>query len=58
MVRWICGVPLTDRKLNLEFILKSVTDVIRQGRLRWYGHFELESTEDWVSIYRTMEDEG
>ena len=42
MVRWMCSVSLKDRiqsqKLNLG--VSSVTDVVRRGRLRWFGHLE------------------
>ena len=48
MVRWMCGVSLKDRK-------RSVADVVRRGRLKWFGHLESESVDDWVSACRNME---
>ena len=42
MVRWMCGVSLKDRKHSLDLYsllgIQSVADVVRRGRLRWFGH--------------------
>jgi hypothetical protein len=62
MVRWMCGVSLKDR-CKSEVLLKrlgieSVTDVMRRGRLRWYGHVERKNDEDWTSKCRYIEVEG
>jgi hypothetical protein len=48
----ISGVSLKDR-FKSEILLKhlgieSVTDVMRRGRLRWYGHVERKNDEDWT----------
>ena len=41
MVRWICGVSLKDRKRSVDLYsllgVQSVAEVVRQGRLRWWG---------------------
>ena len=37
---------------------KSVVNVVRRGRLRWFGHLELRSVDDWVSACRKVEVEG
>ena len=29
--------------------VQSVADVVRRGRLRWFGHLEHKSVDDWVS---------
>ena len=29
---------------------QSMADVVRGGRLRWFGHLEHKSVDDWVSI--------
>ena len=36
----------------------SVAEVVRQGRLRWFGHLECRSEDDWVSACRKVEVEG
>ena len=42
MVRWICGVTLKSKisseELRERLGIESIQDVVRQGRLRWYGH--------------------
>ena len=56
MVRWTCGVSLKDRKQSevLYSLLgvQSVAKVARHGRLRWFGHVERKSGDDWVSSCR------
>ena len=53
MVRWMCGVSLKDRKCSVDFYsllgVESVAEVVRRGRLRWFGHVEHKSGDDWVS---------
>ena len=34
--------------------IKSVVEVMRRGRLRWFRHFELREVDDWVSAYRNL----
>ena len=56
MWRWICGVKLEDRRPSAELSkcldVEQVADVVRRGRLRWFGHVERKSGEDWVSACR------
>ena len=33
-------------------------EVIRQGRLRWFGHVERKEVYDWVSACRNLEVAG
>ena len=33
-------------------------DVVRRGRLRWFGHLEHKSVDDWVSACRGLVVEG
>ena len=44
MVRWMCGVSLKDRKHSVDLYsllgVQSVDEVVRRGRLRWFGHVE------------------
>ena len=56
MIRWICGVKLSDRKANMELLswlgIQCVSDAVRRGRLRWFGHVERKEPDDWVSACR------
>jgi len=53
MVRSMCGVSLRKEKSSDELLgrlgIVSVADLVRKGRLRWYGHGEKKDVEDWVS---------
>ena len=44
MVRWMCGVSLKDRKRSVDLYsllgVQSVDELVRRGRLRWFGHVE------------------
>ena len=52
MVRWMCGVSLKDRKRSVDMYsllrVQSVAEMVRHGRLRWFGHVEHKSGDDWV----------
>ena len=54
MVRWMCEVSLKDRKRSVDLYsllgVQSVAEVVRQSRLRWLGHVERKSGDDWVSV--------
>ena len=58
MVRWMCGVSLKDRKRSVDLCsllgVQSVDEVARRGRLRWFGHVERKSEDDWVSACRNV----
>jgi len=58
MVRWMCGVTLKDRIHSEELLARlgitSVADVVRRGRLRWFGHVERMPDSDWVSKCRLL----
>ena len=62
MVRWMCGVSLKDRKRSEDLCnllgINCVADVVRRGRLRWFGHLERKSVDDWVSACRGLVVEG
>src|SRR5664279_5613014 len=62
MIRWMCGVTLKDRNSSEELRerlgIVSVSDIVRQGRLRWFGHVERKDTDDWVSACRNIDVEG
>jgi hypothetical protein len=59
MVRWMCGVKLTDRRSHDELCCRlgiecGVADVVTRGRLRWYGHVERMTSEEGVATCRAM----
>ena len=62
MVRQMCGVTLKDRKsseeLHRRIGIENVADVIRRGRLRWFGHVERKEDNDWVKACQTLEIDG
>ena len=62
MVRWMCGVSLKDRKRSVDLYsllgVQSVDEVVRQSRLRWFGHVECKNGDDWVSACRKVEVTG
>ena len=53
MIRWMCGVRLSDKKASAELLsrlnIESASVVVRRGRLRWFGHVERKQPDDWVS---------
>jgi hypothetical protein len=52
MIRWMCGVRLSDKKAGAELLSRldigCVSVVVRRGRLRWFGHVERKQPDDWV----------
>ena len=38
--------------------VEAVSDVVRRGRLRWFGHLERKSPDDWVSACRDLQVDG
>ena len=58
MLRWMCGVLLKDREMQCGFVSllgeQSVDEVMRRGRLRWFGRVERKSDDDWVSACRNV----
>ena len=62
MVRWMCGVRLRNRipseKLNGRLGIVRITESVRRGRLRWFGHLERKDNDDWVSACRSYEVPG
>ena len=58
MVRWMCGVSLKDRKHSEDLYsllgLQREAKVVRQGRLKWFGHVKRKNEDDWVSACRNV----
>ena len=56
MVRWMCGVTLKDRKRSEDLLeqlgIKSVAEVVRRNRLRWFRHVERIRADNWMSQCR------
>ena len=52
MVRWMCGVTLKNRIISEELrnrlSIEAVTEIVRRGRLRRFGHVERKADDDWV----------
>ena len=53
---------MKDRKRSEDLCnllgINCVADVVRRGRLRWFGHLERKSVDDWVSSCRRLVVEG
>ena len=62
MVRWMCNVSLSDRRpseeLRKRLGIKSVSDIMQQMRLQWFGHVERMGNDNWVSMCRNFEVDG
>ena len=50
--------PDTGAIYGIERNINCVADVVRRGRLRWFGHLERKSVDDWVSACRRLVVEG
>ena len=59
MVRWMCGVRLRNRiaseELNSRLGIVRIGEIVRRGRLGWFGHLERKGRDDWVSRCRRFE---
>ena len=62
MLRWMCGVTLRDKVSTVELRrrlgIEDMVEVMRRGRLRWFGHVERKEVDDWVSACRNLEVAG
>ena len=58
MIRWMCGVTLKDRckseELRKRLDVEDVGDVVRNSRLRWFGHLERKDVGDRTSACRNI----
>ena len=59
MVRWMCGVTLKNRitseELRNRLSFEAVSEIVRRGRLKWFGHLERKADDDWVKKCTKME---
>ena len=51
-------IVIVIQKISIEISTNCVADVVRRGRLRWFGHLERKSVDDWVSACRGLVVEG
>ena len=62
MLRWMCGINLRDKvfteELRRRLEYEGVVEVMRRGRLWWFGHVERKEVDDWVSACRNLEVAG
>jgi hypothetical protein len=62
MIGWIYGVTLRNGKLSEEprnrVGIGSLSDIVRQGRLRWFGPVEHKDAYDCVLACRNMAVQG
>ena len=61
MVRWMCVMSLMDRsamRICSLLVNQNVAEVVKHGRLRWFGHLEIKCEKDWVFACRNIEEGG
>ena len=62
MVRWICGVKLSDKvtseELRRRLRIEDIKSVIRRKRLRWFGHVQRKEDDEWVKKCMEFKVEG
>ena len=58
MIRWMCGVTMRDRypceELRAWVGIKPIVDVMRQRRLRWFGHIERREDDSWLKKVQNL----
>ena len=58
MVRWMCGASLKDGipsvELRSRLGIDSISNSLRESRLRWFGHVERADAEKWISKCRNV----
>ena len=62
MVRWMCGVNLSDRERSEVLLermgLEDIVNVLRRSRLRWFGHVQRRQKEEWTKRSLHFDVEG
>jgi len=58
-ITWLCEFTLKDRKKSAQLrkLLgwDPVSTVIKNGRLRWFGHVKLKDNADWIKHRKMTE---
>ena len=58
MAKWMCSISLSYRRPSEEILdrlgIQDISVVMRQMRLRWFGHIERVEAENWVNKYRSL----
>ena len=61
-IKWMCNVILSDRRPSEELRnrlgIESISGVMRQMRLRWFGHIERMDNDNSVSKCRNFVVDG
>ena len=59
MLRWMTGVSLSERKSNKwvrsMLAIDDIAEVMRQNRLRWFGHVERRDELCWLKRIETLQ---
>ncbi|MFS8031457.1 hypothetical protein Hanom_Chr17g01546151 [Helianthus anomalus] len=62
MLRWMCGHTRLDKIRNEVFRVRlgvaCISDKIREGRLRWFGHVKRRQMTDPIRIVETLTVDG
>jgi len=62
MIRWMCRVSLREKikstELRERMGVEAIGEVVREGRLRWFGHVARKEDEDWVKGCTVLKVEG
>ena len=54
----LCCSRLRVKLRACVYFVEGVVEVMRRGRLRWFGHVERKEVDDWVSACRNLEVAG
>ena len=59
MLRWMTGVSLSESKSNecvrSMLAIDDIAEVMRQNRLRWFGHVERRDELCWIKRIETLQ---
>ena len=62
MLRWMTGVSLSERKRNKWvrniLAIDDIAEVMRQNRLRWFGHVERRDELCWIKRIEMLQAHG
>ena len=59
MIRWMCGSSAGDNSssagLRTKLGITPITELVFQGRLRWFGHVSRKDDSDWLRRVQALE---